>query len=209
MNKLIIIGILLLLIIIMSYKNREYFDNLYAPEYNPEKYNKDPNIRRSHNCYSYMLNRISNKLASICKQSTNQCRFINPQPGHFSGVVTRVNKSETTCPNLMNRVISDNPEIKIVSFNEKCPENSYKGALAVNPNVTYHFYRENNDGYWSHKDGGRKATNVDASGNMIIDPYTSDRKWSDKRHYKDFCGYFCIPNKKMNMTRRNNGEPMY
>ena len=45
--------------------------NLDAPDhpiYEPERWNKNKYIRKSHNCYSYALNIIDNKLAGRCKK---------------------------------------------------------------------------------------------------------------------------------------------
>jgi hypothetical protein len=180
-----------------------------SPEYNPNKWNKEQCLKASHNCYSYMLNKTKKKLVKLCEDGY---KIINPQPGHYCGLVKKVIKSTTTCKNLSDRVLCDNPNIYMVDDNEtKCKEGYYKGALAVAPGITYHFYRQDNDCTWSHKDGGREATNVDASENIIMDPKDSNRKFSEKRNYKDFCGYFCIPKNDLfkNMSRRRNGETWY
>ena len=36
--------------------------------YEPEIWNKDINIKRTHNCYAYALNLIDKKQADICKK---------------------------------------------------------------------------------------------------------------------------------------------
>ena len=41
------------------------------------------------------------------------------------------------------------------------------GALVIHPGSTYHFYRRDSNGRWSHKDGLTKAKNYDAKGNLI------------------------------------------
>ena len=70
----------------------------------------------------------------------------------------------------------------------------------MNNNLVYHFYRQDDNGLWSHKDGNLPATNVDAIGNIISDPKYADRNYGpDKRYnykslnYSDFCSYYCIP----------------
>lgn len=40
----------------------------------------------------------------------------------------------------------------------------YKVALVIAPGLDYHWYIQNKDGYWSHKRGLSKVTNVDADG---------------------------------------------
>ena len=92
----------------------------------------------------------------------------------------------------------DNPSLKNSSLLEKCPKNYYKGAMVVDPNHTFHFYRQNPDGKWSHKPGILPVTNKDASGKYIYIPHFADRNYSDKPRenpikYNDFCGYYCLP----------------
>ena len=163
-----------------------------------------------------MLNDINNYLKDLCRDGDGinneyKCRYINPQPGHYCGMTKKVNKKETTCKNLRERVLCDNPSIKIAEKNEKCPSNYYKGALTVNPNKQYHFYRQDSNGTWSHKDGGGEATNVDASGNTICDPKLADRDYSnlvEDSKFKKFCNYFCIPKNDYQRTcvSRNNPQ---
>jgi hypothetical protein len=49
-------------------------------------------------------------------------------------------------------------------------------ALALAPTIgDYHWWRKNDNGYWSHKPGQTPATTKDASGASITDPRTCDR----------------------------------
>ena len=85
--------------------------------------------------------------------------------------------------------------------NFDCGPNFYKGALAIDKGKMYHFYRQDENGMWSHKDGGLGITNLDYSGNKISDP-----KYSDTGRYTEFCSYFCVPKNeysKTNMSRNN------
>lgn len=223
-EKILIVALILIFVFFLFNKSkkigREHFDEnsdsltydqkcSSAPEYNPDKWNSEKCLTASHNCYSYALNKIKSKLIKLCKEGN---KVINPQPGHYCGAVTKVDKSTTTCSNLLDRVICDNPNIYMVEDNEtKCKRGFYKAALAVMPKRTYHFYRQDNGCLWSHKDGGREATNVDADGKIITDPKKSNRNFSSKRNYSDFCGYFCVPENELmkNMTRRKDGERWY
>lgn len=221
-EKILIVCLILLFVFFLFNKSRkliiENFEDKYnfinescehAPKYNPDKWNDEKCLKASHNCYSYALNKIKRSLVKLCEEGN---RIINPQPGHYCGIVNKVNKSTTTCENLLDRVICDNPNIYMVNENDtKCKLGYYKAALAVMPKKTYHFYRQDNDCLWSHKDGGRAATNVDADNEIIIDPKTSNRNFSSKRNYSDFCGYFCVPENDLmkNMSRRKNGIKMY
>ena len=61
-------------------------------------------------------------------------------------------------------------------------DNGYKVALVLglvksggSVDQDYHWYRQDAGGKWSHKPGGKKATDKDQSGNEITDPETADR----------------------------------
>ena len=80
----------------------------------------------------------------------------------------------------------------------------YMGALTIDPSNMYHFYRRDQIGkdgkyYWSHKDGGAKATRLDASNKPITDPAKADRKY-EKYNYSEVCPYFCIPENNISNT---------
>ena len=61
----------------------------------------------------------------------------------------------------------------------------HKIALALDiksDDQDYHFYRLDNNGTWSHKPGSTNATNLDANGDIIIDPQKADRDYSYKEY---------------------------
>jgi len=61
-------------------------------------------------------------------------------------------------------------------------------AYAPSPSQSdYHFWRRDEDGMWSHKQGTTDISYVDFSGNTITDPLFSDRG-----HYECFIGYYEI-----------------
>ena len=49
-------------------KNNSNLDVPGHPVYEPERWNKNKYVRKSHNCYSYALNIIDDKLAGRCKR---------------------------------------------------------------------------------------------------------------------------------------------
>ena len=175
---------------------------MFKPTFQPERWNADPNVTNSHNCYSYFLDKINPHLTKKCR--TDQCSYHNqlkPQPGHHSRQHRPIGDQPHlyTCDNMVQRVLDDNPHINLTSRDAPCPPSSYKGALVVDPGQTYHFYRQDRDGTWSHKDGANPATRLDASGQSITDVEQANHNYGyskrDQRavHYEDFCGYFCIP----------------
>ena len=83
----------------------------------------------------------------------------------------------------------DNPLLKKTTFRKKCPNGYYKIALAIKANQKdYHYYRQDSNQLWSHKNGANKATNKDHSGQIITNPKTADRG-----KYTKFCGYYIVP----------------
>lgn len=187
----------------------------YEHDYDPNKW-KHPYIEGSHNCYTYFLNdqiravkdrcnELCNKFGYKCPKKIEQCSNLKPQPGHYSNLLNKGNldmgHNKYNCPLMEGRIMGDNETIKKVGFGEKCPKYHYKGAMVVDPGHTYHFYRQNKDGSWSHKPGTLPVTNKDASDKVIYVPHNADRNYNknnsnDGIDYVDFCGYYCIPNNK-------------
>ena len=133
-----------------------------------------------------LMQRFQNqRRKNYVKRQSNKCK--KPQPGFYAGYPRIKNKRKYTCKNMNNRVLADNKHITTTSFSKKCPKGYYMGALAVNPGKTYHFYRQDDDGYWSHKNGKYKATRYDASGKLIKNPKQADRIYKRRMHrYPDF-----------------------
>ena len=191
----------------------------YEPQNNKKEldYWKHPYIEGSHNCYSYFLNdRIPSvkekchveclkKNKSGCPKKIDSCRSFIPQPGDFDLIRKygdlKKKKRVYTCPNMEKKISSDNPTLFKVDFNQRCPKNYYKGSMVVDTNHTFHFYRQNSDGTWSHKPGTLPVTDKDANEKTIYIPHFSNRNYTEKGdkndedaiNYNDFCGYYCIP----------------
>ena len=183
--------------------------NINHPSYEPEKWNNDILIKKSHNCYAYALNLINTDNKKLCEKymsihNSKDCLDVRPQPGYYSGYLDEYKPIFISCDKIIRRMKKDNPMIKKLRKEEKCKDGYYKIALCCRENGTdYHFYRQDNNGLWSHKDGYRKATNKDSKKRIIKDPFLADRGI-----YKLFCGYFSVPNeakyKNMsNLTRHS------
>ena len=191
----------------------------YEPEYEPTKWS-NPYVEGSHNCYSYFLNRQvkavkekcneicvkSHKDNSKCPKENSECTDLKPQPGDFD-LIKKTGSDKTKqriykCPNMQKKILNDNPSLIPAAFNIKCPNKYYKGAMVVDPDNTYHFYRQNNKGTWDHKPGISPITNIDADGKEIYVPHFANRNYTDDEdnedaiNYTHFCGYYCIPDNK-------------
>ena len=183
-----------------------------GPTYDPAKYNTDPYIQNSHNCYAYSLDFYDPALAEQCKtvltnyknathnnwtsrfsRQPKSCYQLRPKPGRIHNTNKQLPYSKRmNCKRMLMGILQDIPTAKVVKQHEKCDSGYYKIAYAVDPGRTYHFYRQDEDGLWSHKDAWRAATRLDASGKVITDPATADRKYSHA-NLKHFCHYICVP----------------
>jgi hypothetical protein len=137
------------------------------PPYTPAPWNDHDGVQYNNNCYNYATNKMTGTFAQPGKASTG------------TGVMVMA------CKNVLAAAISDGL-IPWVA-NVQCPADKYKVALVVDPGVDFHWYRQDNNGNWSHKPGATEATNLDNSGNAITDPRTADRDG-----YVNFCGFMCV-----------------
>ena len=196
------------------------FLNDEEEEYNPSKWST-PYIEGSHNCYAYFLDTIFDNLrkkcSQLCKKNSNdcpkkvkECRTLIPQPGDNYLMENEGNlKNKTykyTCQEVENKILNDNPAIIKTELIKKCPKNYFKGSMVVDPGNTFHFYRLNKNGTWSHKPGTLPVTNTDIDKNPIYTPHTANRNYtkhgdSDPINYTNFCGYYCIPTNRKKKAR--------
>ena len=191
---------------------KKYFKtklNGYEPEYNPTRWD-NPVVLNSHNCYTYFLNDQNEHTIKNCKElckknktcngKPRKCSKFKPQPGKISN--QSINKFK--CKDMIYNIIQDNPEIKKSTFYDKCPRGYYKGAIVVETDRTYHFYRQDKSVTWSHKPGILPVTNIDASNNIIYAPHECDRNYNKHNNnginYNEFCSYLCVPTNKFKQT---------
>ncbi len=170
----------------------------YEKPFEPQLWNNE-NIKEYVNCYAYILN-------NQVEPGTNKRWF--QQPGEYynknsvmdhiededymlspNGVVVAVKKDFEK----YNEIYNTNLIFTEIGREEVCPAGTYKVALAVEPVMEegvvfdYHWYRQNPDGTWSHKQGEGIATNRDDEGEIIYDPYCAARDM-----YPSFVGYFAV-----------------
>lgn len=171
----------------------------YELPYNPDEYNKDPAIRKTHNCLSYALGIMEPKAAEACREMTNKknCRHLFPQPGNRIHRKNMNKNSRLRCEVITDLLLKDYPEIKSTTFYSKCPANHYKIASVADKGNDHHWYRQNKDGSWSHKSGEQDVTDLDALDQKIFNPKQASRNYTSRPdsdlNYEDFCGFFCVP----------------
>jgi hypothetical protein len=116
------------------------------PPYFPHLWNKgkNPNIRASHNCYTYMLNDLFHVPRPYGK----------PQPGYFIDNLENLrkegllNSNRLSCSKVRQGVSKDNPHMKVLSIKKgmssRSPPHHYKGIMILSPGNDYHFARQDN-----------------------------------------------------------------
>jgi len=171
----------------------------YEPAYEPERWNQTKELKETHNCFAYAFNIHDPKQVEACRKDPN-CNTPFHQPGSASGHPKFRGTRLKTCPDMIARLLGDNPGLKMTTFETKCPAHTSKIALVVDPDEDYHFYRQDKPyGFWSHKPGGTEVTNKDASGRLIYDPALTSRNYTNNNStldYDTFCGYFCLARDK-------------
>ena len=152
-------------------------------EYERDIWNYSPVLNLT-NCYAYAFNNQT-------YPGTNALCYM--QPGEFAGLELRY--VPINAENVVTYVEADATKLGFM-FEEIdkyscCPTGSYKVALVIAEGSDYHWYRQNPDGTWSHKLGNSAVTDVDASGNILVNPEYADRNHT-VANYSQFIAYYCV-----------------
>lgn len=179
----------------------------------PSVYNKKRYVQHNHNCFAYAFDIMDVPSHEECNGADKEdCKVPFHQPGKYSGQGDF--HAEKRCFDLFTRLKADMPAIEIaragqpIKFTDKCPKGYSKIALVVDPKQDYHFYRQDSNGFWSHKPGATAVTNKDTSGRLIYNPELANRdarKTADEKdglNYNVFCGFMCVPRVVPNRAKR-------
>lgn len=135
-----------------------------------------------------------------CAGKPKGCSLLYHQPGGTRGLSKLLNNaSGRSCSTVERLMRADVPDLQKTTFSARCPAGMSKIAMVVHPGEDYHFYREDPDGFWSHKDGANKVKRFDAEGLPIWNPETAARNYRPRGsflNYKDFCGFYCAPRRR-------------
>ena len=166
--------------------------NGYELSYDPTLWSGAPSA--NNNCYAYALNN------QIYEPGNNTIWF-KQQPGEY---YNRHKENNPAIPQgyqypasiIVSSVQFDFDKYNLVngtglSFTpigryDSCPAGTYKVALVVS-NSDYHWYRQDSDGLWSHKQGTYPVQRTDNSGDLIVDPMIANRG-----AYSTFVGFFAV-----------------
>jgi len=136
-----------------------------APEFEPSLWSAANDVQYENNCYNYACD----------------IRVTYAQPGLTSGH----EHVRIGCNEISKGAIADG--LVPVDCTKRCGRRCHKVALVISPGNTFHWYRRDRSGLWSHKPGDGPPTNLDYSGNLIVDPRTADRG-----PFEIFCGCYCV-----------------
>jgi len=170
----------------------------YEPDYEPDLYNGDKNVQYSHNCFAYAMDVRDPSRIKICREKKN-CS--TPQPGRKKGHNEFSGKMGKTCADILSRTMADVPTAYITNFTNKCDKGFSKIGAVVDEDNDYHYYRQDSNGLWSHKPGGRPVKNIDSNNAKIYRPDLAGREYPPEYNgnsglnYNSFCSYMCVPRK--------------
>ncbi len=163
----------------------------YELDYEPELWNYFP-VQNYTNCYAYALNN------QVYPQ--NESVLWRMQPGRYIYIAngSTYDPLNNDADNVRECVELDSEALgfvfEAIDKYDVCSEGAYKVALVIESKPTvfetdyqcdYHWYRQDSDGFWSHKQGNQEVTRLDKSECLITDPETANRGI-----YTIFIGFF-------------------
>jgi len=157
-----------------------------GPKWDPGYWNQ-PGVIDNNNCYSYACDWPWGIPAPGGK----------PQPGDKSGgAYDNFPGGNPSCNNIIANAKQDGLIFDIPKGGCKSP--SHKVCLYVTTpgdryHPDYHWYRQDDDGYWSNKPGNTEATRCYPGTNI---PITNPDDDANRRGYPKKCGCFCSKGKK-------------
>jgi hypothetical protein len=151
--------------------------NNSEPSWEPDKWKVN---QKYNNCYAYAMDDL---------ERDREFRHYKPIPG--------ANSHYYTCSQLIEGLKDEIPHMYPTTFHCQCEPGYKKIYMAVSNESSddgndFHFWRQDSDGYWSHKPGSNHPSRVDGNGHVINNPDQSNRN-SEKHSYTNSCGFFCIP----------------
>jgi hypothetical protein len=156
--------------------------------YEPRKWNDGGTIQKITNCYAYALNLQHNPITGRAFPMHGQDGFAL-QPGDLANVsadpfLLTMNGAYVIGLATMDAK-ANSGTFENSGKNDQVAKGNWKVALVLAPGRDYHWYRQNDDGTWSHKREEDPVTNRDNSGQIITDPERANRGI-----YTQFVGYF-------------------
>ena len=155
------------------------------PEFFPLNWNYSKKRIENNNCYAYAINSLRDSRIQKSVPGIKRKKFLK-------------NLSHThnylECDKLWDEIKGDLGNMcNKIGLYDKAPPDTYKAIMVVSPNNDFHFYRQDNDGTFSHKRGwAYNPSKLDAKNKIIFDPVTCDRNYGDL-NYSKVCFAFTVP----------------
>tara|TARA_B100001287_G_C22667316_1_gene523455 strand:- start:56 stop:1024 length:969 start_codon:yes stop_codon:yes gene_type:complete len=198
-------------------KNQKMFPtNGSEPIYRPELWDGQLTLIKNNNCYAYALNELKlNTHTKRAPRNLAKIRGVTSEGTLRNNEVYKPNKdlfnmnakTEKTCKKFLNDILEDlkpwggyilkyDPKSQVC---ETPAKGFYRIALVLalddfGSTRDFHFYRQNRNGFWSHKRGWYTAPiAVDANNQLIMNPHYASRDYKTL-NYNKFCAFIACPN---------------
>ena len=157
-------------------------ENVDSPKYDPKKYNDDGKIQKGNNCLSYILDVIVKSPIDFSYEDSDMIAKMlqggNIGPKELADfLVAAANRA--LLDHYSNGTLEHLYQVTLGESNAMPTSTRRNTALAIDSNVAaYHWYRQDSDGLYSHKDATGLATCLDGSGKLIYDICAADRTYT-------------------------------
>jgi len=141
------------------------------PYYEPDKWNLGVENCVKNNCYNY---------------ATDIMTYSFAVPGRASGAEF----ASVSCSEIIPAAEQDGLVYLGLNKPSAIEDCLHLVALVVN-GYDFHWIRQDNSGFWSHKQGSSRASEVDNAKNKIVNPEKAEFG------YPSFCGYFAVDKRKV------------
>jgi hypothetical protein len=157
-------------------------------KYDPQKWHTCKNFKQKNcpdeiNCYSYVLNNPN------YYWSVPGLGFAHEQFDKYVSVFSE-HFNKMSFEDFRNTLINGASKDGLIKTDETTEKEGYYLAALFFPREEkdFHWYRKDDNGYWSHKDGQKPALNQNKKKKLITDPIEDA-----KALYPIFGGYFLVP----------------
>ena len=150
--------------------------------YEPDKWNSNLDIMVRTNCYAYAMNFQKNPVTGKSFPKRGEGGFAL-QPGDLFGYKLKDLQPSTIEFLVSLDCIKINYTFKETTFEKSVKKGNWKIALVIRSD-DYHWYRQNKDGSWSHKQGSTPVKDTDDAGNKIFDPREAKSSYKFVKFYE-------------------------
>ena len=104
------------------------------PLFRPDRYNKNPLVQKTHNCWAYGMNVLDPAQLTQCLNKGKDCQLMYHQPGGTQHMASQLRSAAgRSCPTVERLMRTDVPDIRRTTYKARCPRGSRKIAMVVPP----------------------------------------------------------------------------